>query len=221
MKSEYLSYDQALAELSLGRTEMNDLVAKGELRAFRQGDEVRFKKDDVIALKKSRETEPTIVLADTRAESLSSGTEAPIDLESISTDETVLNIEGLLEDESEGTTPIPGATEVSGVGEDTVLDTEGLELEGEVDLSQDDTLLADAEEETVIARGSRQMQMVRKKSHGIMTGTLVLTMLFLVLSAAVLLNLVYGSSGAYPAWVQEYLAVLNPAVESVMGLFNS
>ncbi len=220
MQSEFLSYDAALKELSLGRNELNDLVAKGELRAFHQGDEVRFKKDDIVALKKSRETEPTIILSDTSAEGLPGGSEAPIDLESISTDETVLNIEGLLEDESEGTTPIPGATEASGVGEDTVLDTEGLEFEGDVDLSKDETLLADAEEETVVARGGRQIQMVRKKSHGLWTATMVVTMLFLVGASAVLMNLVYGTRGAYPKWVEEYLGVLNPAVEGVLGIFG-
>ena len=61
MSNEFLSYTEALSELSLSRDELNDLVAKGELRAFHEGDEVRFKSEDILGLKKSRETEPTIV----------------------------------------------------------------------------------------------------------------------------------------------------------------
>ena len=60
MSDEFISYQDTLAELQLSEDELNDLVANGELRGFRDGDEVRFKKEDVTGLKKSRETEPSI-----------------------------------------------------------------------------------------------------------------------------------------------------------------
>lgn len=220
--SQFLSYNQALSELKLNKKDLNDLVAKGELRAFHEGDEIRFKKDDIVALKKSRETEPTIVLADTHAGSPTARSSAePIDLDRISTEETVLNIEGLLEDESEGTTPIPGSERLGepGLGEDTVLDTEGLELDADFDLGKDDTLLADDEPTAAGAAGGRQVQMIRKQSHALMTALLALSALLLVLPSAILMNLLFGSGGTFPSWVDDYLSFLNPVIEGIVKLF--
>lgn len=229
MSNEFMTYDEALGELLLSQDELNEIVAKGELRAFRDGDDVRFKRDDIIGLKKSRETEPTIVLSDTEADrSPIIADEDPIDLDSISTDETVLNIEGLLEDETEGTTPIPGADspledeiDIGSIGEDTVLDTDGIDLEGDFDLDDDDTLI-DAEEDTLLAGGtSRSVQMIRKESHAGWTAGLVLATALLLGPVAILMNLMMGPEGTYPAWVSDsgYLTFLNPLVEGIVGLF--
>lgn len=219
MKNDFMSYEDALSELALGKNELNEIVAKGEIRAFHQGDEIRFKKDDIVALKKSRETEPTIVLSETRAESRHTrGAEKPIDLDTLSTEETVLNIEGLLEDDNEGTTPIPGTT--AAVGEDTVLDTEGLELDGDFDLSKDETLLDDSEETLLAAGAGRRVQMVKKQSHGIMTACLVLTMVILLIPCAIILNMSTGPEGTYPSWITEYFSILNPAVQGIVGIFG-
>ena len=230
--SEFMSHDEALAELSLTSDELNDLVARGELRAFRDGDDVRFKSEDITAMKKSRETEPTIVLSDTDEDSLSSFLEEePIDLDSISTDETVLNIEGLLEDEAEGTTPIPGADtlsledddeiQIGSIGEDTVLDTDGIDLDDDFDFSDDDTLL-DADEETLLAGASapRQVQMVRKQSHAGWTVAVAATMIMLLLPLAVLSNLMATPDGVYPEWVKDMgFQSLNGLIEGILGLF--
>ena len=224
MSNEFISYDDAISELSLAKDELNELVSKGELRAFREGDDLRFKRDDILAMKKSRETEPTIVLSDTAPEAISlGGDEQPIDLDSISTDETVLNIEGLLEDETEGTTPIPGTADISiddGLGEDTVLDTEGLDLDSDFDLSEDDTLLADGDDTLLVGAGqTRQVQMVKKQAHGFMTALMAFTMLLMLLPCATLMNLMVGRDGSYPEW-GESLTLLNPVVEAVVGLFR-
>ena len=230
--SEFMSHDEALGELSLTSDELNDLVARGELRAFRDGDDVRFKAEDIMAMKKSRETEPTIVLSDTDEDSLSSFLEEePIDLDSISTDETVLNIEGLLEDEAEGTTPIPGADtlalddddeiQIGSIGEDTVLDTDGIDLDDDFDFSDDDTLL-DADEETLLAGPSapRQVQMVRKKSHAGWTVGVAASLIVLLLPLAVLANLMASPEGVYPEWVDDMgFTALNGLIEGILGLF--
>ncbi|MGE3163723.1 MAG: hypothetical protein AB7O52_02350 [Planctomycetota bacterium] len=222
MADEMLSYREAQRELRLTDDELNDLVASGELRGFRDGDEIRFKRDDVQSLKKSRETEPTIVLSETEADSFGSLTdEEPIDLDAFSADETVLNIEGLLEDESEGTTPIPGSSMLDEddlqIGEDTVLDTEELDLGDDFDLDDDtvggrDTLIAGA--------GSRRVQMTRKESHTAMTVVLTLTMLLMLCPALILMNLMNGPSGTFPQWIdQSFLTTLNGLVEGVLGAF--
>ena len=161
--SDFLSFKEVLSELGLGEDELNEVVSNGGLRGFREGDEVKFKREDITNLKKSRETEPTIVLSDTQADRVSGGEdEEIIDLDSLSTDETVLNIEGLLEDETEGTTPIPGAgilesddeIQIGAVGEETVLDTDDLDLGDDFELTDDDTILAD-ESATLVAGGGR------------------------------------------------------------------
>lgn len=220
MADEMLSYRDAQRELRLTDDELNDLVASGELRGFRDGDEIRFKRDDVQSLKKSRETEPTIILSETEADSFGSlSDEEPIDLDAFSADETVLNIEGLLEDESEGTTPIPGSSMLEEddlqIGEDTVLDTEELDLGDDFDLDDDtgsDTMLAGG--------GARRVQMARKESHTAMTVVLTLTMLLMMCPALILMNLMNGPSGTFPEWIdQSFLTALNSAVEGVLGAF--
>ncbi|MGA1203959.1 MAG: helix-turn-helix domain-containing protein, partial [Planctomycetota bacterium] len=217
--SDMLSFEEAMAELGLGRDELENLTASGELRGTHDDGEIRFKAEDVAALKASRESDPTMVLSD-----FDIGDESPIDLDSISTDETVLNIEGLLEDEAEGTTPVPGMGilededefNLDAIGEDTVLDTDGLDLDDDFDLgSDDDTVAAGTDDTFLAAGGTQQMQVVRKKGSPAMVGLLVATMVIMLAPAAVLLNLMAGPNGVYPEWVSDSpLAMLNSLVES-------
>ncbi|MGA1488851.1 MAG: helix-turn-helix domain-containing protein [Planctomycetota bacterium] len=223
--SDMLSFEEAMAELGLGRDELENLTASGELRGTHDDGEIRFKAEDVAALKASRESDPTMVLSD-----FDIGDESPIDLDSISTDETVLNIEGLLEDEAEGTTPVPGMGilededefNLDAIGEDTVLDTDGLDLDDDFDLgSDDDTVAAGTDDTFLAAGGTQQMQVVRKKGSPAMVGLLVATMVIMLAPAAVLLNLMAGPNGVYPEWVSDSpLAMLNSLVESVLGIFG-
>lgn len=226
MSDEFLSYDQALADLQLSDDELNDLVASGELRGFRDGDEIRFKRDDVHTLKKSRETEPTIILSETEADSLSSPLEEqPIDLDSFSADETVLNIEGLLEDDTEGTTPIPGDSLLESedelqIGEDTVLDTDELDLGDDFELGEDDTMLADEDETLMAGGGARRVQMVKKESHTMMTAVLTLTLILMLCPSLILMNVMNGRDGTYPEWIGDsFLTVLNSTIEGILGIF--
>jgi hypothetical protein len=53
---ELLSFDEALAELQMATHELRSLVAQGEIRAFRDDDSLKFRRTDVLDLKKSRET---------------------------------------------------------------------------------------------------------------------------------------------------------------------
>ena len=230
--SDMLSFEEAMAELGLSRDELENLTASGELRGTHDDGEVRFKADDVAALKASRETEPTVVLSDEILgdSAFDIGDESPIDLDSISTDETVLNIEGLLEDEAEGTTPVPGLGilededefDLDSIGEDTVLDTDGLDLDDDFDLGSDDETVAAGTDDTFLAAGgTQQMQAVRKKGSPVMVGLLVATMLLMLAPAAVIVNLIAGPNGVYPDWVADSpLAALNSLVESVLSMFG-
>src|SRR5688572_1050040 len=68
-----------MKELELGEEELKRMVSEGELRAFRDENKMKFKKEDVESLKKGRITEPTIILPSTPS--------------SETTDETVLDLD--------------------------------------------------------------------------------------------------------------------------------
>jgi hypothetical protein len=68
MAEEYMSFDEVLSALQIDEDELKKMVSAGELRGFRDGASMKFKKADVFKLKKGRETEPTIILSDSDAE---------------------------------------------------------------------------------------------------------------------------------------------------------
>lgn len=77
--AEYFSFEDVMRELELGEEELKRMVSEGELRAFRDENKMKFKKEDVDSLKKGRITEPTIILPSTPT--------------SETTDETVLDLD--------------------------------------------------------------------------------------------------------------------------------
>lgn len=60
--ADYFSFEDVLGELALDEDELKRMVSEGELRAFRDENKMKFRKDDVESLKKGRVTEPTIIL---------------------------------------------------------------------------------------------------------------------------------------------------------------
>ena len=76
---DYFSFEDVMHELELGEEELKRMVSEGELRAFRDENKMKFKKEDVESLKKGRITEPTIILPSTPS--------------SETTDETVLDLD--------------------------------------------------------------------------------------------------------------------------------
>ncbi len=59
---DYFGFEDVMQELELGEEELKRMVSEGELRAFRDENKMKFKKEDVDNLKKGRITEPTIIL---------------------------------------------------------------------------------------------------------------------------------------------------------------
>lgn len=117
-------------------------------------------------------------------------------------DETVLDVESLLnDDDSEGTTPIPGSDDSGedSLGDETLLDTDILDL-GDDDAdtfeldTTEDTLLDSTEEGGSLLRGggARVMQMKRRKSHAPWTVLLSFAGLALLIPLAVLLGTVHN-----------------------------
>ena len=58
MGGDLLTFDEALAELQMATHELRSLVAQGEIRAFRDEDVLKFRRTDVLDLKKTRDVEP-------------------------------------------------------------------------------------------------------------------------------------------------------------------
>ncbi|MBI2932899.1 MAG: helix-turn-helix domain-containing protein [Planctomycetes bacterium] len=62
---DYFSFEDVMKELALSEEDLKRMVSEGELRAFRDENKMKFKKEDVDNLKKARVTEPTIILPST------------------------------------------------------------------------------------------------------------------------------------------------------------
>lgn len=83
--ADYFSFEDVLSELSLDEDELKRMVSEGELRAFRDENKMKFRKDDVESLKKGRVTEPTIILP-------AGGAKGPAQQE---TGETILDMDNM------------------------------------------------------------------------------------------------------------------------------
>jgi len=59
---DMIDFTQALAELQMSDSELQNLIARGDLRAFRSGGTMKFRRGDILKLKQERATEPTIII---------------------------------------------------------------------------------------------------------------------------------------------------------------
>jgi hypothetical protein len=146
---DYFSFEDVMKELELGEEELKRMVSEGELRAFRDENKMKFKKEDVESLKKGRITEPTIILPSTPS--------------SETTDETVLDLDigqetAALSDTSAQLAAVGGKR---GQEEDLVVPSEEVGSDQEETFIEEDTdtglsteplkLADEAAEETVAA----------------------------------------------------------------------
>jgi hypothetical protein len=98
--AEYMSFEDVLKELQVDEEELKKLVSQGELRGFRDGTSMKFKKEDVLNLKKGREAEPTIILTDSDQEMGIAESSDELILDE-STSDTVLNIGEIMSPEKQ------------------------------------------------------------------------------------------------------------------------
>jgi hypothetical protein len=59
---ELIDAREAMEMLGIAETDLQNLVARGDLRAFRSAGTMKFRRDDVMALKQEKGTEPTIII---------------------------------------------------------------------------------------------------------------------------------------------------------------
>ena len=117
--ADYFSFEDVMSELELSEEDLKRMVSEGELRAFRDENKMKFKKEDVEGLKKGRITEPTIILPSTPG----GGT----------TDETVLDLDIGEETNALADTALGGEGD-SGETSELVLDETDLTLSDEPDI---------------------------------------------------------------------------------------
>ncbi|MDF1663990.1 MAG: FHA domain-containing protein [Planctomycetota bacterium] len=89
--SKYTGFDGAMSDLEIDELELKKLVSQGELRGFRDGRSMKFKRDDLLNLKQGRETEPTVILTDSDQAMRIAESSDELILED-STSDTVINI---------------------------------------------------------------------------------------------------------------------------------
>ena len=61
-EAELLSARDAMAALGINENDLQTLVARGDLRAFRSAGTMKFKREDVMSIKTDKGTEPTIII---------------------------------------------------------------------------------------------------------------------------------------------------------------
>ncbi len=159
---DYFSFEDVMSELELGEEELKRMVSEGELRAFRDENKMKFKKEDVESLKKGRITEPTIILPSTPSAEATDETVLDLDIgqetAALSDTSAQLAAVGRHKDEDDLVVPSEDAgseTEETFIEEDTDtgLSTEPLKL---ADEAAEETVEAQAVEEELPAPVARK-----------------------------------------------------------------
>ncbi len=70
---DMIDFTQALAELQMSEAELQNLIGRGDLRAFKSGGTMKFRKGDIEKLRQERATEPTIIIPAADASQLAFG----------------------------------------------------------------------------------------------------------------------------------------------------
>jgi hypothetical protein len=80
-QEEYYSFEDVLKDLEIGEEELKRMVSEGELRAFRDENKMKFRRDDVESLRKGRTSEPTLILPVQQDEPAQDQAETILDLD--------------------------------------------------------------------------------------------------------------------------------------------
>ena len=92
---DFVSFEKALRDLKLQSEQLKKMVSQGDIRAFRVGDSMQFRAEDVAALKSQSEGEEELVFADALEDDTGMVTEE------LSEEDTLLVEDDLDDDEEE------------------------------------------------------------------------------------------------------------------------
>jgi hypothetical protein len=101
MAIEYYSFEQVLSELNMDEEALKRLVSEGQIRAFRDQNRMKFRKDDIDMLKKGNKAEDVVILPESAAQPIDD-TEQDLVVMDTGNEETMLDLEGfdLVEEDS-------------------------------------------------------------------------------------------------------------------------
>jgi hypothetical protein len=134
-------------------------------------------------------------------------------------EETVMDVDGILDDDDDAITLEEPETDTSkSVGDDTVLDS-GLGDEDDLSFGLDDTEEDDILGQATSSGGPRMLTPRTQEASPALTGLLVLLALILILPGAILINLASENGGVFPAWITEDLTFLNGVIDTILGWF--
>jgi len=87
---DFLSFEKALRELKMRSEELKKLVSEGEIRAFRDGDSMKFRREDVSALTSKSEGDSNLSFADSLEDDTGMVTEQISDEDTLIADDDVV-----------------------------------------------------------------------------------------------------------------------------------
>ncbi|MEC8652070.1 MAG: hypothetical protein VXY92_05880 [Planctomycetota bacterium] len=87
---DFLSFEKALRELQLRSEELKRLVSEGEIRAYRDGDSMKFRAEDVASLTSQSEGDTNLSFADSLEDDTGMVTEQISDEDTLLADDDIV-----------------------------------------------------------------------------------------------------------------------------------
>ncbi|MHC4943972.1 MAG: helix-turn-helix domain-containing protein [Planctomycetota bacterium] len=206
MSEDYLSFEKVLRELQIDQDELKRLVSAGEIKAYREADQMRFKPEDIEKLKQDKSSDPDVIELLDAEEDLGGEGEPTMELEGAEVAEELSFDDVDFGDE----------TEMDDAGDDSEVLTEDvgeLELGEEVEIGSmelEDEDLAEA----ATAPDVRGRTRIRKsKIAGIAAeeeeeaepqwalGVLIVSTLFLLIGVLVMMDIATSSPSPLVKWL--------------------
>lgn len=88
-KDDYISFEKALDELNLREEDLRRMVSEGDIRAFREGASMRFRREDIDALASKRKGEEDLMFADSLEDDTGMVTEEIADADTLLAEDDV------------------------------------------------------------------------------------------------------------------------------------
>jgi excisionase family DNA binding protein len=89
---DFLSFEKALRELKLRSEELKKLVSEGEIRAYRDGDSMKFRREDVVTLHAKSEGATKLSLGDALEDDTGMVTEQISDEDTLLAEDDVVEV---------------------------------------------------------------------------------------------------------------------------------
>jgi hypothetical protein len=205
VSEEYLSFEKVLRELQIDQDELKRLVSAGEIKAYREADQMRFKPEDIEKLK-DKSSDPDVIELLDAEEDLGGGGEPTLEMEGAEVAEELSFDDVDFDDD----------LAVDDAGEDTEVvteDPEDLDMAEEVDLGSMDLEDEDLAEVAATPRVGGRTRIKKSKIAGIAAeeeeeaepqwalGVMIVSTLFLLIGVLVMMDIATSSPSPLVKWL--------------------